>query len=66
MAASMNQRCSGFAGDGAVDCAVDCAVAGLPHGMLIVSLGVVASSLFLQRQERERARAQRLAAAAEG
>jgi len=34
--------------------------------VLIVSLGVVASSLFLQRQERERARAQRLAAAAEG
>jgi len=34
--------------------------------VLIVSAGVVASSLFLQRQERERARAQRLAAAAEG
>jgi putrescine transport system permease protein len=34
--------------------------------VLIVSVGVVASSLFLQRQERERARAQRLAAAAEG
>ena len=31
--------------------------------VLIVSMGVVASSLFLQRQERERARAQRLAAA---
>ena len=34
--------------------------------VLVVSAGVVGSSLFLQRQERERARAQRLAAAAEG
>jgi putrescine transport system permease protein len=34
--------------------------------VLIVATGVVVSSLFLQRQERERARAQRLAAAAEG